>query len=188
MTRSQQILDAACRLFTERGFDTVSIDEIGKAAGVSGPALYRHFAGRAAILQGICDLTIERLTELVGDIPDEPAAALAALVRGQVRLALQHPELSCAFEIERALPDDVRARFRRRQRDQAKKWTTAVLAQQPERDPQDVTLAVYAAIGLALSAVRWPRNVRQSADIETAAIAKVYAVLGLPLPKLLPTN
>lgn len=183
MSRPQQILHAASRLFSEQGFDTVSIDEIGKAAGVSGPAIYRHFSGRTAILQGVCELTMERLFALVGEIPEAPEAALAALVRGQVRLALDHPELICAFEIERALPNDVRRRFRRRQRDHAKRWIAAIRALQPSRDAQEITVAVYAAIGLAISAARWPRDVRQSPNVEDVAVATAYAALGLPQPE-----
>lgn len=41
--RRRALLDAAARLFAERGFDRVSIEDLGSAAGVSGPAVYRHF-------------------------------------------------------------------------------------------------------------------------------------------------
>lgn len=177
MTRRQEILQAASKLFSEQGFDTVSIDDIGKAAGVSGPALYRHFAGRTAILQGVCDLTIERLLELIGDVPGTHAEALFSLVRGQARLVIRHPELVCAFEIQRALPAEVRRRFHRRQRDHARRWVAAIQALQPGRDEKDILVAVYAAIGLIISSARWPREVRHQNDIERVLIAKSYAVL-----------
>ena len=49
-TRREQILDTAAALFAERGFHGVSIADLGAACGVSGPALYKHFRGKQAIL------------------------------------------------------------------------------------------------------------------------------------------
>jgi AcrR family transcriptional regulator len=51
--RRAALLDAAARLFAERGFDRVTLEEIGGAAGISGPAVYRHFAGKQAVLAAI---------------------------------------------------------------------------------------------------------------------------------------
>jgi AcrR family transcriptional regulator len=48
--RREQILREAARLFAERGFHGVGVDEIGAAVGISGPGLYRHFAGKDAML------------------------------------------------------------------------------------------------------------------------------------------
>src|SRR6188474_1422190 len=49
-TRREQILKEAARLFAERGFHGVGVDEIGAAVGISGPGLYRHFPGKDAML------------------------------------------------------------------------------------------------------------------------------------------
>ena len=49
-TRREQILATAAELFAERGFNGVSINDIGAAVGVSGPALYRHFPSKDAVL------------------------------------------------------------------------------------------------------------------------------------------
>src|SRR3954462_3729937 len=49
-TRREQILSEAARLFAARGFHGVGVDEIGAAVGISGPGLYRHFAGKDAML------------------------------------------------------------------------------------------------------------------------------------------
>lgn len=45
-TRREQILATAAELFAHRGFNGVSINDIGAAVGISGPALYRHFASK----------------------------------------------------------------------------------------------------------------------------------------------
>ena len=48
--RRQQILDIAADLFASRGFHGVSVAELGAACGVSGPALYKHFQSKDAML------------------------------------------------------------------------------------------------------------------------------------------
>jgi AcrR family transcriptional regulator len=52
-TRREQILVVAARLFARHGFHGVSIADLGAAVGVSGPALYRHFPGKEALLEEI---------------------------------------------------------------------------------------------------------------------------------------
>jgi len=51
--RRGQILTAAARLFRQRGFAGVGIDDIGTAVGVSGPAVYRYFPSKHALLAAI---------------------------------------------------------------------------------------------------------------------------------------
>jgi AcrR family transcriptional regulator len=63
----QEIKDAALRQLAEGGPQALSINAIAKELGVSGPALYRYFAGRDALL-----------TELIVDAYGELTAALAA--------------------------------------------------------------------------------------------------------------
>ncbi len=48
--RRQALLSAAATLFALEGFNRVSLEDLGAAAGVSGPAVYRHFAGKQAVL------------------------------------------------------------------------------------------------------------------------------------------
>ena len=43
--RRQALLTAAASLFALNGFNRVSLEDLGTAAGVSGPAVYRHFPG-----------------------------------------------------------------------------------------------------------------------------------------------
>src|SRR3954463_3542383 len=49
-SRREQILAAAAELFARHGFHGVGIDDIGAAVGISGPALYRHFRSKDAML------------------------------------------------------------------------------------------------------------------------------------------
>src|SRR5580692_11933338 len=94
--RRGEILAAAAALFARRGFHGVSIDDIGAAVGMSGPALYRHFAGKEAVLSemlvGISQRLLAEGSRRVIAAPDA-AAALDALLRWHIDFALTQPEL-----------------------------------------------------------------------------------------------
>lgn len=76
--RRAALLAAAARLFAERGFDGVTLGDIGEAAGVSGPAVYRHVAGKQALLGAILVDVSERLLE-----GGRRVAAVAAYTSGR---------------------------------------------------------------------------------------------------------
>src|SRR3954449_10040503 len=95
-TRRAQILDTAARLFADRGFHGVSVAELGAACGVSGPALYRHFASKDAMLAemlvSISDELLAVGRERVADASD-PREAVHALVDWHVEFALHNKAL-----------------------------------------------------------------------------------------------
>jgi len=51
--RRNSILDATITLFRKKGFHGASIDEIGEAAGVKGPAIYHYFKSKNEILHAV---------------------------------------------------------------------------------------------------------------------------------------
>ncbi len=48
--RRAQLADAAAELFRRHGYHSVGVNDIAAAAGVTGPAVYRHFRGKQDIL------------------------------------------------------------------------------------------------------------------------------------------
>src|ERR1700733_6878946 len=61
--RREQLVRAASRLFAERGFRSVSLEDLAAHAGVSGPAVYRHFASKEALLADLLIDVSEQLLE-----------------------------------------------------------------------------------------------------------------------------
>lgn len=47
----ERILDAALTLFSEKGYDAVSVDRIARAVGIKAPSPYKHYAGKRAIFE-----------------------------------------------------------------------------------------------------------------------------------------
>ena len=64
----QKILDEALRLFSERGYDAVSVGEIAQAVGIKAPSLYNHFPGKQAIFEAIVESTAARYEADTGKI------------------------------------------------------------------------------------------------------------------------
>lgn len=150
--RRQDLLGAAAALFAERGFAGVSIDDIGAAAGVSGPAVYRHFPSKQAVLGAILlevssDL-LDRGREVVARSPD-PARRLRALISFQVEFALRHPAVIVVQdrELPNLTAEDRRA-VRALQRGYVTLWVDTLGELAPARDVAELTLRAQAAFGL----------------------------------------
>jgi AcrR family transcriptional regulator len=75
------LIDAARRLFTERGYDAVGSEEVVRAAGVTRGALYHHFGGKPGLLEAAYERleaeSTERVARIVlGSGGDSPLAAM----------------------------------------------------------------------------------------------------------------
>lgn len=124
--RRDGLLRAAANLFAERGFERVSLDDLGGAVGVSGPALYRHFAGKQAVLAALLVDTSEGLWQggqrVVADAPDA-RTALTDLVAFHVDFALANADVIRVHDRDLdSLLDADRHRVRSLQRQYVELW------------------------------------------------------------------
>ena len=69
-TGEKAILDAAVELFSECGYDGVSMRQIAEAAGVSKSNIYHHFASKDALYLGILHGSAQHLSEIVEDLAE----------------------------------------------------------------------------------------------------------------------
>src|SRR5687768_4472400 len=95
LIRANLILKVAATLFAGRGYDSVSINDIGFAAGVTGPAVYRYFPSKEALLVAIYQHLYRRNSEGLSSALAEgrsPAETLERLIDLQIRLATEEPE------------------------------------------------------------------------------------------------
>jgi AcrR family transcriptional regulator len=150
--RREQILREAARLFADRGFHGVGVDEIGAAVGISGPGLYRHFAGKEAMLAellvGISGRLMLSAKHHVAEAPDAPAA-LDALVRAHIDFALDDRPLITLHDRELGrLRDSDRKLVRQLQRQYVEQWVGVVREVHPGPTEQEARAAVHAVFGL----------------------------------------
>jgi AcrR family transcriptional regulator len=151
MSRREQILATAAPLFARHGFHGVSIDDLGAALGVSGPALYRHFRAKDEILaQILLEVSRTLLAEgrrLVAEAGDAHAA-LASLIAWHVEFAVRQPEVITVHTRELDnLPGPARGQVRTLQRRYVALWT-GVIAEVNAVDPAQAEAAAHAAFGL----------------------------------------
>lgn len=168
-SRREQILAEAARLFARHGFHGVSIDGIGAAVGVSGPALYRHFPSKegllAEMLVGISEHLLAGGQERAARHTD-PVALLDALVAFHTDFALRQPELITVQDRDLAnLPDDARRRVRGLQRAYVEIWVGAIVRAGLATGDRTARVAAHAAFGLMNST---PRSATHT-DVDVAA-------------------
>ena len=161
--RHAAILREAAALFAERGFSGVSLEDIGGAVGVSGPALYRHFANKQALLGAILVEVSERLLaggRAVLSAHEAPSDQLDAIIAFHVEFALRDADVIRVQDRDLAsLSDDDRHTVRRLQREYVEVWIGILSTIHPERDEDDLRVRAHACFGLINST---PHTVRAS--------------------------
>lgn len=163
VTRREELLEIAAELFAARGFVSVTVDDLGAAAGVSGPALYHHFESKEAMLGEMLVDISHHLLE-AGRVLREvsPVARLLDdLIEMHVDFAVDHRALiSVHFrDLLQASPDDQR-RVRGLQRQYVEIWVDALLVRSPELAVPVARAAIHAALGLINSTPFSPRTRR----------------------------
>lgn len=167
MARDRQILDAAAALFYEKGFHGVGVDEIGKQVGISGPALYRHFAGKDEILATLFNEAMDELISATAAVYDDPNRDLERLIRHHVDFSISHRHLVNVYQREdRSLVEPWRRHFDRRMRQYASRWEATLRRCFPDASDQHIAAGTQAALGLIHSVAYWPTKlVRGEGDL-----------------------
>jgi AcrR family transcriptional regulator len=152
-SRREQILQAAAQLFAERGSRAVGVDDVGAAVGVTGPAIYRHFASKDAMLAEMLVRISERLleggSERVAASGEDAAAQLRALIDFQVEFALDNPALITVQDRDLgSLADAEAAQVRRLQRRYVEVWVSVLSRIHPDADAATCRARAHAVFGL----------------------------------------
>lgn len=150
--RAAALLEAAARLFAEQGFAGVSLEELGAAVGVSGPAIYRHFANKQAVLAGVLLRAstglLEGGTQVLARVTD-PDARLAALIAFHVDFAVRSEDVIRVQDRDLAsLTAEDRHEVRRMQREYVELWVGVLGVVHPNEAPARSRVRAHAAFGL----------------------------------------
>lgn len=175
-SRRDQILSTAAELFAEHGFHGVSVADLGAACGISGPALYRHFPRKDAMLAEMLVGISERLLDEGRRRASGTASAhdaLTALVRWHIEFALEHPALIVVQDRDwAALPAQARERVRSLQRGYVEIWVDVLVQVRPSWDRRTARAAAHATFGLL-------NSTPHSARLSRAAMADLLEDLAL---------
>jgi AcrR family transcriptional regulator len=184
--RRSAIFDAALRLFREQGFHATSIDQIGAASGVTGPAIYRHFDSKAEVLAEAIGEGARRIADATRDAlhssEHAPVRAVERLVRAYVEVALDNADIYAAYVLEaRHLNDELRKPLRRNELRHQDGWIRLVQAARPDMDPEQVRTVVKMAISSVTSLCLEPSPLERQGVVDFAT-QRVMALLLAPAP------
>lgn len=175
--RADSLLHEAARLFAERGYSGVSLEDIGSAVGVSGPAVYRHFVGKQALLGAVLVKVSEDLVSggsRVAESSSGDEERMLALIGFHVDFALTHADVIRVQDRDLAHLSDVdRAEVRRLQRIYIDLWISA-LAPLHDVPADELRLRVQACFGLINSTPHSTRSAARS-NRSTATILTAMA-------------
>ncbi|MFF5477726.1 TetR/AcrR family transcriptional regulator [Streptomyces sp. NPDC012935] len=183
--RKQVILRQAARLFMERGYARTGMAEIGEAAGITGPAVYRHFSGKQAILSALVDLSLEQLNRDFAQVVEgslaSPAEALEAAVDCYLDFVLDHRDLAVVLDREIGkLPLEDRRRFNRSNRLLREDWVHLLAETRPELSDAAARVAVLSVMGMTV-AVASHRIGMAEGPLRAQLRAQALAVLRAPV-------
>jgi AcrR family transcriptional regulator len=134
--RREGILQAAASLFAERGYEAVTLADIGSAVAIAGPSIYNHFEGKADVLAGVLWRSVDWIESdmtwaIAGN--DEPEDALRQLYGDYTAIAVRHRELFRVFTVEGVhLPNDERNRIGRAHRHFVDRWVALLRSARPD--------------------------------------------------------
>jgi AcrR family transcriptional regulator len=176
VSRRETILNAALTLFRAKGYHGVGMDEIGEAAGISGPAIYRHYVSKADILLDAYDRAGSRVAvgvEVALEGAASPLDALRRLISSYVTIASDNVNLIMATREEGAsLPKAERPRLLRQQRDIAERWARIVAELRPDLSESEVRSHVGCVFPMVNHVVQLPaRELDRGPELEALAEA-----------------
>jgi AcrR family transcriptional regulator len=179
--RRDEILAAAVKLFHERGYHATGMDDIGAEAGISGPAIYRHFRGKEEILEILLlDAARTALDDAraIVESATTPRRALEGLVRLYAEVIAANPALAFVGMYERrTLSAETRATMDRLERLHLEEWLHALLQLRPQLSDAEARVMIRAVHGLGVAAIVYRSGMERAALVELVVDMTMKALM-----------
>ncbi|MEV3964785.1 TetR/AcrR family transcriptional regulator [Nocardia sp. NPDC050193] len=177
--RRGQLIVAGARLIAERGYLGMRLDDLGAAVGISGPAVYRHFPNKEALLvellMGISRRLLDGGSAVAADAAG-PRQALAGLVEFHLDFALGEPELIRIQDRDLDnVPLPARREIRRTQRRYVEVWVGVLCEMTPGLTEETARVQAHAVFGLLNST---PHSAAPARD-RSRAVLRAMALAAL---------
>ncbi len=181
LSRRDELLSVAADLFAERGFAKVTVDDIGNAVGLSGPALYHHFDGKESLLGEmlvrISESLLTKATVIVDSV--SPHDALEPIIAMHVDFAVDNRSLITVHfrDLVQARKGDQR-RVKDLQGAYVDIWVDIVAAQHATAlDAKEVRAAVHAVLAL-INSTPFSGRLRRDAHVSLLQTMAAGAIAG----------
>ncbi|MQY23072.1 TetR/AcrR family transcriptional regulator [Nocardia macrotermitis] len=149
--RKAQIVRVAAQAFSERGYHPVGVDEIAAEVGISGPALYRHFRNKYALLVAAAEGGAQILLDAAQAADDptlEPEARLTAQIRALAEHTIEVRREGGLYRWERRyLETEDRRRIRKIYDELHARVESAIAALRPEDNAADINVLGTGMLG-----------------------------------------
>ena len=179
--RGTEVLDTAIRLFASRGYQAVSMDDIGAGLGIAGPSLYHYYATKSDILVAAFARATGWLAaqrRLTGQPP-----SLTDLVAAYIDLGVRERMVFAVYVWEAVnLPPEAGRRIRSGLESDVQAWCAALGDLRPRLTGSQRLVLVHAARAVVHDVVRighW----HDRPDLAAVLRALVMAVLTTPLER-----
>ncbi len=182
-SRREALIDAAARLFGERGYQAVSMEDIGAAAGISGAGIYNHVTAKSDLLVAALTRAADALqldASRAFAAAADPRHALDLLLRSYIDLTVGNRHLTGALITEVIqLPAEQRHTIRRLQHDYVSEWVHLLTAERPELTEAEARVVVHAVLTTVNDLPRID-HLRERAGLRGDLLAVCRALLRAP--------
>lgn len=155
--RKDQLLEAAARLFKQRGYAATSMRDIAAEVGIEAASIYHHLKSKEEILEVICFDLADRLTTAIAEVNDiyfNAEQKLRMAIKNHVEIVTANTNFSAVFIQEwRNLTEPKLGEFRKL-RDAYEKGIRVIVKEGMDEDVFDTVDEKFAALTI-LSTVNW---------------------------------
>jgi AcrR family transcriptional regulator len=150
--RRRSLIESGTRLIAERGFHSVSIEEICAASGITGPGLYRHFRDKQDLLAHIVGGVVLRLLSEARNVVSKggaPEDLFRGLVDAHLDVVLSEADalaLLVYFQDQRSMRPQDRRVLRQQMRKYIEEWVGVIRRIHPKWSAEGARTAAHAVI------------------------------------------
>jgi AcrR family transcriptional regulator len=190
--RQRELIAVAARLFAQRGYHAVGINDISGELGLTGPAFYRHYPSKEALLIAVLDYAISSHLEEVGDLVasiSDPFETMQAIVSHHIDFVFEQTENIMTWRTEfRSLPEPDRHRLRYLQRLYTEEWVRTLRQLRPELAVDQVRAMCHGAIAMLQSPIEFHNKLTRE-DVAPILFRMVMlALMQTEIPELGPAK